>query len=89
MYPPRLYKYRDSSVLNTPTVHLFGSLSHTHTLLVRTHPHDVSTPWLYRVIIAYGLILLTYFASDFAYCIIKKNKAGFAPGAKNTLHNVR
>ena len=46
MYSPRLqYKYRDSSVLQyTPTVHPIGSLSRTHTLLVQTHPHDVSAP---------------------------------------------
>ena len=45
MYSPRLYKYLDSSVLNTPTVHQFGSLSQTHTLLVQTHTPNVSAPW--------------------------------------------
>ena len=45
MYSPRLYKYRDSYVLYIPTVHAFGSLLLTHTLLVQTHTHDVSTPW--------------------------------------------
>ena len=45
MYSPRLYKYQDSSVLYTPTVQLFGSLLHTHTLMVQTHTHDVSAPW--------------------------------------------
>ena len=41
-----IYKYHDSSVLHTPTVQLFGSLSQTHTLLVQTHKHDVSDPCL-------------------------------------------
>ena len=41
MYSPRLYKYRNSSVLCTT----FGSLSHTHILLVQTQTHDVSAPW--------------------------------------------
>ena len=45
MYPPRLYKYQDSSVLYTPTVQLFGYLLLTHTLLAQTHTHDVSAPW--------------------------------------------
>ena len=45
MYSPRLYKYQDSYVLYTPTVHAFGSLSLTHNLLVQTHTHDVSAPW--------------------------------------------
>ena len=45
MYSPRLYKYRDSYVLYIPTVHAFGSVSLTHTLLVKTHIHDVSAPW--------------------------------------------
>ena len=44
MYSLRLYKYRDSYVLYTPTVQLFCSLLHTHTLLVQTHKHDVSAP---------------------------------------------
>ena len=44
MYSLRLYKYRDSYVLYTPTVQLFSSLLHTHTLLVKTHKHDVSAP---------------------------------------------
>ena len=38
-------RHRDSSVLYTPTVQLFSSLLHTHTLLVQTHKHDVSAPW--------------------------------------------
>ena len=46
MYSPRLYKYRDSVVLYIPTVHTFGSVLLTHTLLVQTHIHDVSAPWL-------------------------------------------
>ena len=46
MYSLKLYKYRDSYVLYTPTVQLFGSLLHTHTLLVQTHTHDVSAPWV-------------------------------------------
>ena len=45
MYSPRLYKYRDSSVLYKPTVHLFGSLSQTHTLLVQTHTNDIFASW--------------------------------------------
>ena len=49
MYSLRLYKYRDSYVLYTPTVQLFSSLLHTHTLLVQTHKHDVSAPWLFTV----------------------------------------
>ena len=44
MYSPRLYKYRDPYVLYIPTVHVFGSLLLTHTLLEQTHIHDVSTP---------------------------------------------
>ena len=45
MYSPRLYKYRDSYVPYVPTVHTFGSVFLTHTLLVQTHTHDVSAPW--------------------------------------------
>ena len=45
MYSSRLYKYRDSYVLFIPTVHAFGSLKLTHTLLVQTHTHDVPPPW--------------------------------------------
>ena len=45
MYSPRLYKYRDSYVLYIPTVHAFGSVLFTHTILVQTHTHDVSAPW--------------------------------------------
>ena len=45
MYSPILYKYQNSFLLLTPTVQLFGSLLQTHTLLVQTHTHDVSTPW--------------------------------------------
>ena len=45
MYSPRLYAYKDSTVLYTPTVHLFDSLLHTHTLLVQTHTADVSASW--------------------------------------------
>ena len=44
MYSLKLYKYRDSYVLYTPTVQLFSYLLHTHTLLVQTHKHDVSAP---------------------------------------------
>ena len=44
MYSPRLYKYRDSYALYIPTIHAFGSLLLTHTLLVQTHIHDVSAP---------------------------------------------
>ena len=44
MYSPRLYKNRDSYVLYIPIVHTFGSVNFTHTLLVQTHPHDVSAP---------------------------------------------
>ena len=46
MHSPRMYKYRDSYVLYIPTVHTFGSVLLTHTLLVQTHIHDVSAPWL-------------------------------------------
>ena len=46
MYSPRLYKYRDSYVLYKPTVHAFGSVFITHSLLVQTHTRDVSAPWL-------------------------------------------
>ena len=42
-------KYRDSYVLYIPTVHTFGSVNFTHTLLVQTHPNDVSAPWVLRV----------------------------------------
>ena len=44
MYSPRLYKYRDSYVLYIATVHTFGSVNFTHTLLLQTHIHDVSAP---------------------------------------------
>ena len=44
MYSPRLYKYRDSYVLYTPTVHAFGSVLLTHTVLVQTHIQKVSAP---------------------------------------------
>ena len=44
MYSPRLYKHRDSYVLYIPTVHAFGSLLLTHTILVQTNIHDVSAP---------------------------------------------
>ena len=44
MYSPRLYKSRDSYVLYKPTIHTFGTVNLTHTLLVQTPPHDVSTP---------------------------------------------
>ena len=46
MYSPRLYTYRDSYVLYIPTVHTIGSVNFTHTLLVQTHTHDVSAPWV-------------------------------------------
>ena len=46
MCSPRLYKYRDFYVLYVPTVHAFVSLLLTHTLLVQTHIHDVSAPWV-------------------------------------------
>ena len=44
IYSPRLYKYQESSVLYSPTVQLFGSLSQTHTISVQTHT-QVSAPW--------------------------------------------
>ena len=44
MYSPRLYKNRDSYALYMPTVHAFGSVKFTHTLLVQTHTLDVSAP---------------------------------------------
>ena len=47
MYSPRLYKYRDSNVLYKPTVHTFGSVNFTHTLLVQTH----TPPWRFRPLI--------------------------------------
>ena len=46
MYSPRLYKYRNSYALYIPTVHAFGSVLLTHTLLVQTHLHDVSASWV-------------------------------------------
>ena len=39
------HKCRDSYVLYIPTVHAFGLILLTHTLLVQTHTHDVSAPW--------------------------------------------
>ena len=48
MYSPRLYKYQDSYVLYLPRVHAFGSKFLTHILLVQTHTHDVSTPWIFH-----------------------------------------
>ena len=44
MYSPRQNKYQDSYVLYIPTVHTFGTVNFTHTILVQTHPHEVSTP---------------------------------------------
>ena len=38
------HKCRNSYVLYIPSVHASGSLLLTHTLLVQTHIHDVSTP---------------------------------------------
>ena len=38
------HKCRDSYVLYIPTVHAFGLMLLTHTLLVKTHTHDVSAP---------------------------------------------
>jgi len=53
MYSPRKCKYRDSYVLYIPTVHTFGSVNFTHTLLVQTQTDDVSAPWfLYNVMSA-------------------------------------
>ena len=46
MYSPKLYKYRDAYALFIPRVHTIGSVFLTHTLLVQTHTHDVSTPWI-------------------------------------------
>ena len=40
------HKCRDSYVLYIPTVHAFSLVLLTHTLLVQTHTHDVSAPWL-------------------------------------------
>ena len=39
------HKCRDSYVLYIPTVHAFGLVLLTNTLLVQTHTHDVSAPW--------------------------------------------
>ena len=39
------HKFRGSYVLYIPTVHAFGLVLLTHTLLVQTHTHDVSAPW--------------------------------------------
>ena len=33
-----------------PTVHTFGSVNFTHTLLVKTHTHDVSAPWINDIV---------------------------------------
>ena len=38
------HKCRDSYVLYIPTVHAFGLVLLTHTLLVQTHTHDISAP---------------------------------------------
>ena len=48
IYSPRLYKYRDSYVLYIPTVHAFGSVFLTHTLLVQTHTWRFC-PWYFHV----------------------------------------
>ena len=55
MYSYRLYKYRDSYVMYIPTVHTFGSVFFTHTLLVQTHTHYVSAPWL--LLVVWGVVL--------------------------------
>ena len=49
MYSPRLYKYLDSYVLYIPTVHAFGSVLLSHTLLVQTHIHNVSGPCIINI----------------------------------------
>ena len=56
MYSPRLCKYRDSYVLYKPTVHAFGSLLLTHTLLVQSYM-TFPPPDYYRVLRINGLIL--------------------------------
>ena len=43
MYSPRLILM----YIVIPTIHAFGSVLLTHTLLVQTHIHDVSVPWLH------------------------------------------
>ena len=43
------HKCRDSYVLNIPTVHAFGLVLLTHTLLAQTHTHDVSAPCIYSI----------------------------------------
>ena len=50
MYSLRLYKYRDSYVLYLPTVHAFGSIFLTHTLLVYRHPYMTFPPLEYNII---------------------------------------
>ena len=55
MYSPRPYKYQDSYVLYIPTVHSFGSVNLTHTLLVQTHTHDVSAPESYTFVCSNNL----------------------------------
>ena len=64
MYSLRLYKYRDSYVLFTPTVQLFSPLLHTHTLLVQTHKHDVSAPW-YLTIWHWSFIIFTFYSQPY------------------------
>ena len=54
--------------LHIPTVHAFGSLSLTNTILAQTHIHDVSTPWhLYPPDDIWKIICLEVYESGNAY----------------------
>ena len=68
MYSPGLYKYQDSFVLYILTVHAFGSINFTHTLLVQTHTHDVSAPCIHTgVAYAYRNINRTLEGTETCY----------------------
>ena len=55
-------KCRDSYVLYIPTVHAFGLVLLTHTLLVQTLTHDVSAPW--------SSLYYNYNTDTFTACVI-------------------
>ena len=45
----QMYTLLDCTKAEISTVYTFGSVNFTHTLLVKTHTHDVSVPWLKNI----------------------------------------
>ena len=64
------HKCRDSYVLYIPTVHAFGLVLLTHTLLVQTHTHDVSAPCLFVVLNIIFKIDATNFIFGFGFSFV-------------------